>query len=80
MICAQATGNFRFWYDDQRWEWSDKVAAIHGYAPGSMTPTTELLPSHKHPEDRDHVESVHNHEPFCSRPDSIQHAFDLFGE
>ncbi|WP_051021810.1 PAS and ANTAR domain-containing protein [Nocardia araoensis] len=68
----QATGSFRFWFADQRWEWSDEVAAMHGYEPDAVTPTTELLLAHKHPEDRDHVaeaieKSVRNAEPFCSR-------------
>ncbi|MGQ4599420.1 ANTAR domain-containing protein [Nocardia sp. R6R-6] len=68
----QTTGSFRFWFGDQRWEWSDEVAAMHGYAPGSVTPTTELLLAHKHPADREHVaeaieKSVRNAEPFCSR-------------
>jgi hypothetical protein len=45
----QTTGSFRFWFADQRWEWSDEVAAMHGYAPDSVTPTTELLLAHKHP-------------------------------
>ncbi|WP_280243205.1 PAS and ANTAR domain-containing protein [Nocardia abscessus] len=68
----QTTGSFRFWFADRRWEWSDEVAAMHGYAPDTVTPTTELLLAHKHPEDRDHVaeaieKSVRNAEPFCSR-------------
>ncbi|WP_067465301.1 PAS and ANTAR domain-containing protein [Nocardia amamiensis] len=68
----QTAGSFRFWFGDRRWEWSDEVAAMHGYAPGSVTPTTELLLAHKHPEDREHVaeaieKSVRNAEPFCSR-------------
>ncbi len=28
---------------------------MHGYTPGSVVPTTELLLSHKHPDDRDDV-------------------------
>ncbi|MBF6298948.1 PAS and ANTAR domain-containing protein [Nocardia amamiensis] len=68
----QTAGSFRFWFGDQRWEWSDEVAAMHGYAPDTVTPTTELLLAHKHPEDREHVaeaieKSVRNAEPFCSR-------------
>ncbi|NNH70736.1 ANTAR domain-containing protein [Nocardia uniformis] len=68
----QSVGSFRFWYDDQQWEWSDEVAAIHGYAPGTVTPTTELLLRHKHPEDRAQVaisiaRAVEDGEPFCSR-------------
>ncbi|UXA19468.1 PAS and ANTAR domain-containing protein [Mycobacterium sp. SMC-4] len=49
-------GEFRFWFVGQRWEWSDEVAAMHGYRPGTVTPTTELLLAHKHPEDRQHVQ------------------------
>ena len=49
------TGSFRFWFADQRWEWSDEVAALHGNTPGQVEPTTKLLLSHKHPDDRDEV-------------------------
>ncbi|BBX47826.1 PAS and ANTAR domain-containing protein [Mycobacterium cookii] len=49
-------GAFRFWFVGQRWEWSDEVARMHGYEPGTVEPTTELLMSHKHPDDRRHVQ------------------------
>jgi PAS domain S-box-containing protein len=48
-------GAFRFYFDDQRWEWSEQVQRMHGYQPGTVTPTTELMLSHKHPEDRDQI-------------------------
>lgn len=48
----QRAGWFRFFFEDQRWEWSDHVQRIHGYEPGTVTPTTELVLSHKHPDDR----------------------------
>jgi hypothetical protein len=51
-------GAFRFWFVDQRWEWSDEVARMHGYEPGTVVPTTKLLLSHKHPEDRAHVQDL----------------------
>ncbi|RDI55867.1 PAS and ANTAR domain-containing protein [Nocardia mexicana] len=68
----QSVGSFRFWFTDQRWEWSDEVAAMHGYEPGSVVPTTELLLEHKHPEDRELVattlaRAIDRAEPFCSR-------------
>ena len=44
-------GWFRFFFDDERWEWSPQVAHMHGYPPESVTPTTELVLSHKHPDD-----------------------------
>jgi len=51
-------GAFRFWFVGQRWEWSDEVARMHGYEPGTVEPTTELLLSHKHPDDRVHVQEL----------------------
>ena len=48
-------GAFRFYFDDQRWEWSEQVQRMHGYQPGTVTPTTELMLSHKHPEDRGQI-------------------------
>lgn len=51
----QRVGWFRFYFEDQRWEWSDQVQRMHGYEPGTVTPTTELVLSHKHPDDRVHV-------------------------
>ena len=44
-------GWFRFFFDDERWEWSPQVAKMHGYSPGTVVPTTELVLSHKHPDD-----------------------------
>lgn len=42
----ERVGSFRYVINDDRWEWSDAVARMHGYAPGSVTPTTELVLSH----------------------------------
>jgi len=33
------TGSFNFYFADERWEWSPEVADIHGYRPGTVTPT-----------------------------------------
>ena len=67
----QHVGRFRFFIDGQRWEWSENVERLHGYEPGTVTPTTELLLSHKHPEDRQQVAAVLDRvvegEPFSSR-------------
>ena len=51
-------GAFRFYFDDQRWEWSEQVQRMHGYEPGAITPTTELMLSHKHHEDHDQIEQT----------------------
>jgi PAS domain S-box-containing protein len=45
-------GSFRYHAREDRWEWSDEVAAMHGYEPGTVNPTTELVLSHKHPDDK----------------------------
>jgi hypothetical protein len=47
----QGVGWFRFYYADERWEWSEQVQQLHGYEPGTVVPTTELVLSHKHPDD-----------------------------
>jgi hypothetical protein len=65
-------GTFRFWFVGQRWEWSDEVARMHGYEPGTVVPTTKLLLSHKHPDDRAHVQdlldyALRSEESFSSR-------------
>ncbi|WP_460723560.1 PAS and ANTAR domain-containing protein [Nocardia heshunensis] len=67
-----ATGSFRFWFESRRWEWSPEVYRMHGYLPGEIEPTTELLLAHKHPDDREHVaeaiaRSIDQGEPFSSR-------------
>jgi hypothetical protein len=46
---GERVGSFRYFRAEDRWEWSDAVAAMHGYAPGHVRPTTALVMSHKHP-------------------------------
>jgi hypothetical protein len=68
----QRVGRFRFYFEDQRWEWSEQVQLMHGYEPGTVTPTTELVLSHKHPDDRPQVaetidDMLHTHCAFSTR-------------
>ena len=68
----QRVGSFRFYFTDQRWEWSEQVQRMHGYQPGTVTPTTDLVLSHKHPDDRGQVaatieEMITTHRPFRTR-------------
>lgn len=65
-------GWVRYFFDEDRWEWSDEVARMHGYQPGTVTPTTELMLSHKHPEDREEISTLldrirHTREAFSTR-------------
>jgi hypothetical protein len=68
----QQVGWFRFYFTDQRWEWSEQVQRIHGYEPGTVTPTTDLVLAHKHPDDRRQVAAtidqiLNTHEAFSTR-------------
>ncbi|GAB3027766.1 putative transcription antitermination regulator [Mycobacterium bourgelatii] len=68
-------GSFRFWFVGQRWEWSDEVARMYGYEPGSVVPTTQLLLSHKHPEDRAHVQDLLDYALRSGESFSSRHRF-----
>ena len=76
-----SVGWFRFHFDDELWEWSPEVQALHGYQPGTVTPTTELVLAHKHPEDREHIAAMlreiqHRHQAFSTRHRIIDTAGD----
>ncbi|MFE1591358.1 PAS and ANTAR domain-containing protein [Nocardia sp. NPDC058705] len=69
---CMGVGTFRYWFADGRWEWSDELAAIYGYQPGEVEPTTELLLSHQHPDDQEELGSavtaaVNAGDPVCGR-------------
>ncbi len=65
----QRVGRFEYRYASDTWVWSDTVAAIHGYEPGQVQPSTELVLSHKHPEDLAQVKGLlqQSAAPFSSR-------------
>ncbi|WP_281279194.1 PAS and ANTAR domain-containing protein [Nocardia yunnanensis] len=72
MGAGPRTGGFRFWFATRRWDWSPEVYRMHGYVPGEIEPTTDLLLAHKHPDDRAQVaeiiaRSIAAGEPFSSR-------------
>jgi PAS domain S-box-containing protein len=62
-------GRFEYRYDSGAWTWSDTVARMHGYKPGEIEPTTELILSHKHPDDLPRVKGLLQQSvaPFSSR-------------
>ena len=65
-------GAFRYFRADDRWEWSDAVAQMHGYDPATVQPTTALVLSHKHPDDAAKVGTLidamaSGGQPFSSR-------------
>jgi hypothetical protein len=68
----QRIGWFRFYFDDDRWEWSPQVEMMHGYRPGTVTPTTEMVLAHKHPDDYRQIADTldlirQTRQPFSSR-------------
>lgn len=65
----QRVGRFEYRYDTDTWVWSDAVAKMHGYEPGQVQPTTELVLSHKHPDDLARVKGLlkRSSAPFSSR-------------
>lgn len=65
----QRVGRFEYCYDTDTWTWSDAVARIHGYEPGEVQPTTQLVLSHKHPDDLARVKALlkRSSAPFSSR-------------
>lgn len=42
----------------KKWDWDDDVFRIHGFEPGSVEPTTELILASKHPDDRSRVQAL----------------------
>ena len=71
-VRPQYVGWFRFFFDDEHWEWSDEVHLMHGYEPGTVSPTTELVLSHKHPDDYQQVATTlddvrRHHQAFSTR-------------
>ena len=67
------TGWFNFYFADDRWEWSPEVAQIHGYQPGTVTPTTDLVMGHQHPHDYPKVAAVLDHVRRTHQPISTRH-------
>lgn len=64
-----AVGYFTYIVDDDHWSWSDGMYELHGYEPYAVTPTTELVLHHKHPDDASRAfevleTAVSNAQPF----------------
>ena len=70
---GERVGSFRYLRAEGRWEWSDAVAQIHGYAPGQVKPTTALVLSHKHPDDAANVARLIEAMTEQGRPFSSRH-------
>jgi len=73
-------GRYRLDLETGRWAWSDEVYVMHGFQPGQVVPTTELMLAHKHPEDRARVDGVLREAASTGEPfSSVHRIFDAQG-
>jgi ANTAR domain/PAS fold len=49
---TEQVGRFAYDVPTQTWWWSDSIYRMHGFAPGEVVPTTDLMLTHQHAEDR----------------------------
>jgi PAS domain-containing protein len=70
---SEHLGWFSFYFDDGRWVWSPQVEQMHGYPPGTLAPTTELVLSHVHPDDFARVADALRAVQRTPRPFSSRH-------
>lgn len=49
---SRPVGHFAYAVATDRWSWGDELFMMHGYSPREVPATTEVLLSHKHPDDR----------------------------
>jgi hypothetical protein len=55
---AGTVGHYTYTVTSGRWSWSDGLYAMHGYHPRDIEPSTEVMLSHKHPDDRSRALAV----------------------
>ena len=68
---SQQIGQYRLDVATGTWWWSSETYRVHGFEPGEVVPTTQLVLAHKHPDDRDRVRQILDEaratgEPFSS--------------
>jgi hypothetical protein len=68
----ETVARFRYDVASGRWEWSPEMFALHGFHPGEVQPSTELMMAHKHPQDRALTvvtleQVLVDGQPFCCR-------------
>lgn len=55
-LSGRPTGRFSYDVPSGKWQWDEDVFRIHGYEPGTVEPTDDLVLASKHPDDRERVE------------------------
>lgn len=66
-------GHYVYTVVSEEWTWSDGLYGMHGYAPDEITVSTELMLSHKHPDDRSRALAVLEAAVEDGRPFSCYH-------
>lgn len=66
-------GRYRLDLATGEWAWSDEVYVMHGFEPGQIVPTTPLMLSHKHPDDRARVDGLLRRAAETGQPFSSVH-------
>ena len=66
-------GRYRLELATGQWAWSDEVYVMHGFEPGQIVPTTPLMLSHKHPDDRARVDGLLRRAAETGQPFSSVH-------
>jgi len=78
---SHPVGRYRHDLATGRWWWSDETFRIHGFEPGDVVPTTELILAHKHPDDRDRVSQVLRRACATGEPfSSVHRIMDAHGD
>jgi hypothetical protein len=67
------SGSFEYSHATDSLVWSEAVFAIHGFAPGEVLPTLDLVLAHKHPDDRPQAARVIREVCTTGRPFSLWH-------
>jgi len=57
-VTGQQIGQYRLDLGTGTWWWSSETYRVHGFEPGEVVPTTELVLAHKHPDDRERVRAI----------------------
>jgi ANTAR domain/PAS fold len=66
-------GPFRYAVATATWWWSDDLFRIHGFEPGEVVPTTDLLVAHKHPEDAAVATAIIDNALSAGEPHALWH-------
>ncbi|MFD4991428.1 PAS and ANTAR domain-containing protein [Cellulosimicrobium cellulans] len=55
---SQQIGQYRLDLATGTWWWSSETFRVHGFEPGEVVPTTQLVLAHKQPDDRERVRQI----------------------